>query len=79
MPAENYLEIGNRLPYRKIIFRVSLVIYPVRMVVSLCALVAACILTKVKSPIKCQESYNDPAPMTLPGIIMEAKKWISNI
>ena len=32
MPAENYLEIGNRLPYRKILFRVSLVIFLVRMV-----------------------------------------------
>ena len=32
MPAENYLEIGNRLPYRKNYFGVSLVIFLVRMV-----------------------------------------------
>ena len=32
MAAENYLEIGNRLPCRKNIFRVYLVIFVVRMV-----------------------------------------------
>ena len=32
MPAENYLEIGNRLRHRKFVLRVSLVIFLVRMV-----------------------------------------------